>query len=409
MNVAYRDCETTVSSEDGLIRLGGVIENRSSRTWSAADGFAIGWQIYDPATGLFIQEGEWVGSPEDVPAGGSQRFVVEVRLPPENGEYRVYVSPLAEGEGWFYARGEPLLVVDAEVAASAVRVHRVRPATLRRLRWENLIPAIGKLLRAPVGDLWRHGGLIRSLANREIRSRYRGSLGDVAWTILHPLLLILAYFFVFGIVLESRFGNDPSRSGFALYLLAGMLPWLALSEPLARSSFVVLEHRNFVKKLRFPVEVLPVVPVIAGLVTGLLATAVFLAALILIRGAVHWTTPVLLVILIPQLLFTLGVAWFLAACGVFIRDLAHVMTFLLTLWFFLTPICYPETSLPAALIPVLSKNPVFQFVRGYRLLLLEGQLPAWTMLAKLWLVSVAAFYFGYAWFRKLRRSFADVV
>ncbi len=409
MNVAYRDCQTSVSARNGLIRLGGVIENRSSRTWCVSDGFAIGWQIYDPATGLFIQEGEWVGSERDIPPGGSERFALELRLPPESGQYRVYVSPIEAGRGWFYSRGEPLLLIDAEVASEAVLVHRVRPVTLRRLRWENFVPAFGKLLRQPIAELWMHRGLIRSLAGRDIRARYRGSFGDIAWTILHPLLLILAYFFVFGIVLQSRFGNDPSRTGFALYLLAGMLPWLALSEPLARSSFVILEHRNFVKKLRFPVEVLPVVQVLAGLLTGLLATILFLAVLFFLRGAVPWTAWLLLLVLIPQFLFTLGLAWLLAACGVYIRDLAHVMTFLLTLWFFLTPICYPETSLPAAMVPVLSKNPVFQFVRGYRLLLLEAQIPSWTMLVKLWLLSAAVFFFGYAWFRKLRRSFPDVV
>ena len=159
---------------------------------------------------------------------------------------------------------------------------------------------------------------------------------------------MLTYFFVFGVVLRDRFDPHATWSSFALYFLAGMLPWLAFSEAAGRAPGVMLEHRNFVKKLVFAVETLPVNLVVAGLITELFAIVLFCVFLLAINhelpGALLW----LPVLLIPQILFTAGVCWFLAALGVFVRDLGQIIGFLLTLWFFLTPICYPENKLPPA-------------------------------------------------------------
>ena len=115
------------------------------------------------------------------------------------------------------------------------------------------------------------------------------------------------------------------------------------------------------------------------------------------------------VLLVPQLLFTLGVCWFLAALGVFVRDLGQIMGFLLTLWFFITPICYPEANLPANALLILRKNPMYVLVHGYRAILLEQHAPELLPLVKLWLVALAVFFLGHAWFYKLRKSFADVI
>ncbi|HUQ95605.1 MAG TPA: ABC transporter permease [Bryobacteraceae bacterium] len=385
------------------------VDNRTGTSWKAQDGFSIGWQIYDPDTGIFISEGEWLPLERDVPPGSSANVSIDLQLPPENGQYRIYVSPLDPKKGWLYTQGEPLVVIDTEVRNGAIQVLSNRSTTLRRLRWHNFFPALVKGFRQPFQEIGKNRRLIRSMVRREILARYRGSFGDVAWTILHPLLLMATYFFVFGVVLPSRFGSDASRSGWALYFLAGMLPWLGFSEPAGRAAYVILEYRNFVKKLVFPVSILPVNQVIAGLVTSLLATALFLLALLVIRGHIPWTAALLPLLLIPQVLFTLGVCWFLAALGVYLRDLAQIMGFLLTLWFFLTPICYPETSLPVELLPLLAKNPLFHFVRAYRQIFLEGVIPATAMLVKLWSVSLVVFFVGHAWFTRLRKTFADVV
>jgi lipopolysaccharide transport system permease protein len=261
----------------------------------------------------------------------------------------------------------------------------------------------------PFAALWRQRSLTRSLVRRDILGRYRGSFGGVFWTVLNPLLLMLTYYFVFGIVLRTRFAGDPSRSGFVLYFLAGMIPWLAFSEAAGRAPFVLWEHRNFVKRLVFPLETLPVAITASGLVTQGFALALFLVFLAVARGTVPLELAWLPALLVPQVLFTLGVCWFLAALGVYVRDLGQISGFLLTLWFFLTPICYPEASLPAGAMGLLSKNPLFVLVRGYRAILLEGQAPALAPLMKLWLVALAVFVLGHAWFYKLRKTFVDVI
>src|SRR5258708_27642008 len=199
---------------------------------------------------------------------------------------------------------------------------------------------------------------------------------------------MLTYFFVFGIVLQTKFGNDPSRSGFVLYFFAGMLPWLALSEAAGRAPTVIWEHRNFVKKLVFPVETLPVNLAVSGLVTECVMLILFAIALLLARGRVPATAAWLPLILAPQILFILGVCWFLAALGVLVRDLGQLIGFLFTLWFFLTPICYPEAQMPAGAMAILSKNPIYTLVRMYRMVLLEGSNPAAHTLLKFWALSL---------------------
>jgi lipopolysaccharide transport system permease protein len=361
----------------------------------------VGYQIYDPESGVIILHGEW-----HTPDG--DEIIVPVTLPPERGQYHIYVSPV-EKRGWWFELGRPFILIVAAVESRRASVIDSRITTVRRLRRRNRMRAVHKAFTLPFTSLCRNRSLIRSLLRRDIQARYRGSFGDVLWAVLNPLLLMATYFFVFGVVLESRFGPDNSRSGFVLYFLAGMLPWLAFSEAIGRAPHIVLEHRNFVKKLVFPVEILPVTPVAAGLVTQALATGIFLIALAAIRGYLPGSIVWLPALLIPQVLFTLGFAWFLAALGVYLRDLGQIIGFLLTLWFFLTPICYPEASLPPEAAAILTKNPVYVLVRGYRAIFLENHAPALGSLWKLSVLSFAVFIAGHAWFHKLRKSFADVI
>jgi lipopolysaccharide transport system permease protein len=385
------------------------LENRSRSEWRASDGYHIGWQIYDPETATFITEGEWVPLGESIAPGSRRTVEARVTLPEQDGPYRVYVSPIHEQRGWFYACGSPLAMIEASVSGGRITVDEARITTIARLRRENWIRSVPRLLKQPFESIWANRGLIGSMARRDVLARYRGSFGDVFWTILNPLLLMSTYFFVFGIVLQTRFGGDASRTGFALYFLAGMLPWLAFSEPVGRSPHVVLEHRNFVKKLVFPVDTLPVVQVLSGFATEVFALAIYICGLLVLRGTIHPSIVWLPALIVPQLLLTLGLCWFLAALGAYVRDLGQVMGFVLTLWFFITPICYPETHLPGGAAAVLSFNPIFILVRGYRAIFLEGHAPEWHSLWQLWVLSAVVFLFGYAWFNKLRRSFADVI
>jgi lipopolysaccharide transport system permease protein len=363
---------------------------------------AIGWQIFDPETGLFMSEGEWL------PAGKQMQLKIE--LPDHPGVYRIYVSPMVPDSGWAYQRGGRFLVVDARVgAAAAAEILRSEMTTLTRLNWQGLPAALRRSLIEPFQTITSNLSLIDSLVRRDILARYRGSFGDVLWTFLNPILLMATYFFVFGVVLQSRFPGDPSRSGYALYFLCGMLPWLSFSEPVNRAAFAILENRNFVKKLVFPVEIIPVNHVISGFIMSLFASVVFLVVLLLSRGGIPLTIFWLPVVIVPQLLFTLGLCWMLSSFGVFARDLGQISGFLMTLWFFLTPICYPESSLPGGAVEILRLNPLYVLVHGYRRTLLEAQAPEFWPTAKLYLLSIFVFWLGYGLFRKLRRNFADVI
>lgn len=402
----YRDISVEPSGVALHIRF--TLTNDTSSEWKQ-DDVHLGWQLYDPESLRFIMEGEWVPLAEDLGPGNSASAELKIQFPPERGLYRIYISPIDDRGGWHHQRGDRFLMIDAEVHDGRVEALRRELTSLRRLRWRNFGRSLPKLFTLPVRTITENFRLIRSMVRRDITARYRGSFGDVLWTVLNPLFLMTTYFFVFGVVLRTRFGADRSSSGFVLYFLAGMLPWLAFSEAIGRAPQVVLEHRNFVKKLVFPLETLPVNQVLAGMVTEAFALLVFTVGLLLARHSVPLSVLWLPVLLVPQILFTLGMAWFLAGLGAFMRDLGQIIGFVLTLWFFLTPICYPETSLPQAALPVLAKNPLFVLVRGYRAILLEGHAPPAGATLKLWLLAAVVFLFGHAWFNKLRKSFADVI
>ena len=409
MGARYKNVTVTEEPSARRFQLQFDLENRSGKVWPGGDGIYLGWQLFDPETGLFINEGEWRQLPEDVKPGASTRQQLEVELPAEKGCYHVYISPLRQNSGWFYHQGWPFLLIEATVEGGRASLTKVGTTTVKGLLWAKRLRSLHKAITYPALTVWNNLGLIRSLVRRDISARYRGSFGDVLWTVLNPLLLMLTYFFVFGIVLKARFSGDPSRTGFALYFLAGMLPWLAFTEAVARAPVVVLEYRNFVKKLVFPIEILPVNLTIAGLVTQAFALAAFLVFLVIIRGGIPLTVFWLPALVIPQLLLTVGLCWFLAALGVYLRDLGHVMGYLLTLWFFVTPICYPEASLPAEAVTLLRKNPIFVLVHGFRAVLLEGHAPDFGPLWKLWLLAIVVAIAGHAWFYKLRKNFADVL
>jgi lipopolysaccharide transport system permease protein len=409
MNARYERPQATLDSAARRLRVAFRIANDTEEPWRAADGFAVGYHLFDAETGILIVDGPRALPAAEIAPGGAAASSVEVELPEEDGRYHVIVSPMREGECWYYERGWPFLLVEASVQDGVTTLEAPRVTTADALRLRTILRSARRAFLYPAHTIWRNRGLIRVMVRRDILGRYRGSFGGVFWTVFNPLLLMLTYFFVFGVVLRSRFEGDPSRAGFALYFLAGMLPWLAFSEAAGRAPGVMLENRNFVKKLVFAVETLPFNLVVAGLVSEFFAVVLYLGGVAIARGGLPASVLWLPVLIVPQVMFTAGVAWFLAGLGVFFRDLGQINGFLLTLWFFVTPICYPESSLPPEAAALLAKNPLFTLVRGYRQVLLEGQAPAWGAMWKLWVLSAAVFILGHAWFYKLRKSFADII
>jgi lipopolysaccharide transport system permease protein len=358
----------------------------------------IGWQLYDPSTGAFLQEGEW----SEVT---SREVDLRIPLPAEEGAYSVQVAPVKDRSQFI----EIAARVGAGAPGTTLEIGTPRVLTASSVRRARILRAIPKAFILPARSLWRNRKLMGSMVRRDILSRYRGSFGGTLWTFLNPLLLMATYFFVFGVVLRTRFGADTTRTGFVLYFLAGMLPWLAVSEAVGRAPYVILEYRTFVKKIVFPLDTLPINLVISGVVTEAIGLVIFMIGLFAVRGAIPVTVVWLPLLLIPQILFTAGLAWILAATGVYVRDLGQVTGYLLTLWFFLTPICYPESSLPASAVPILRFNPLFVLVRAYRAVFLENHAPSLRAVIALWIVGAAVAITGYACFHRLRKSFADVI
>ncbi|MGB7762807.1 MAG: ABC transporter permease [Bryobacteraceae bacterium] len=409
MKAAYLNPRVEFSAGDGMLRAEFEIRNQSGDTWRAEEGFFIGVHLFDADTGTLIVDGARVAIERGLDPGESARIAIEVAVPPEDGRFQALISPMREHVCWYYEQGWPFLLAEVVVRDGATRLARVKVTTEAALSRERSVRAVGRAFVYPFRTLWRNRGLIRVMVRRDILGRYRGSFGGSFWTVINPLLLMLTYYFVFGVVLQSRFPGDPTRSGFVLYFLGGMLPWLAISEAAGRAPSILLEHRNFVKKLVFAVETLPVNLVGAGLVSEFFAVVLYCGFLLALRHSLPTTVLWLPALLVPQILLTLGLSWLLAALGAFVRDLGQIIGFLLTIWFFITPICYPEGSLPKGAAALLTKNPLYVLVRGYRAIFLENRAPEFGPLWKLTVVALVAFVVGHACFYKLRRSFADML
>jgi lipopolysaccharide transport system permease protein len=343
------------------------------------------WQVIDPSTESLLDEGECGESDVNVP------------LPEGDGAYRVQIAQVNDRARFTF--------IDAQVSEGRLIALPARKTSAASMSRQRFFRAIPKAFVYPVRSVARHHKLMQSMVRRDILARYRGSFGGSLWTILNPLLLMTTYFFLFGIVLKQKFEGGS----YVLYFLAGILPWLAFSEAVGRSPSIMLEYRSFVKKLVFPLETLPVNLVIAGAVTEGIGLLIFTLGLLYARHAVPLSVLWLPVLIVPQLLFTVGLCWFLAALGVFLRDLGQIIGFILTLWFFLTPICYPESQLHGMTLTILSYNPIFVLVRGYRAVFLENRAPDALPTIGLWIAAIILALLGHAFFHKMRRSFADVI
>jgi len=364
-----------------------------------SNGEAAGWQLLDARTGALIREGEWV----------REAVESDVELPRENGLYRVLVSTVDPLRGWAYERGESLRVVDVAVEDGVERVARERMTSLRALRLEGLPGRVGGFLLEPWRAAWENRALIATMVRRDVESRYRGSLGDRFWSIAQPLLLMTTYWFVFSTVLQSRLNDEQGSKWFLLYFVSGMLPWFAFNDSVSRAPYVILEHKNLVKKLVFPVEVLPINIVLSGLVAFVFALAVFLFFVMAVREGLPRGMIYIPALLIPQVLLTAGICWAWAALGVYVRDLGQVNGFFLTLVFFLTPICYPMDSLSPHMLAILQKAPMYKLVAQYRYVFVTLERPDLTIWLHSMVIGIVAFYAGYGVFRKLRGSFVDVL
>lgn len=265
------------------------------------------------------------------------------------------------------------------------------------------------LARPGLMGIWDHRNLIAMMVRRDSFGKYKGSLLGVLWPMINPVGHLILYTFLFCVILKVKLGGDGSTSNFALYLMAGLLPWGAFSEALSNSSVCILEHPNYVKRVVFPLQVLPVITVLSTLVTEAMAFLILVAGVALFTHQIHTTLIFLPLVCLSQLLLTTGICWFLASLGVYIRDIRHMMALALAAWMYATPIVYPATSLPANFQFLLWLNPMAGIVLDYRRVVLQGLPPDWHHYGSYTLVGVVAFFIGFKFFQKTKKSFADVM
>ena len=261
----------------------------------------------------------------------------------------------------------------------------------------------------PLWELPGRADLILSFARRDLLGRYKGSALGIAWAVLTPVVMIAIFTFIFAGIFGARFGANDSHWDYALYLFCGLLPWSMFQESVQQSANTILAHSNLVKRVVFPLEALPAAQVFAALGSQLFATVALLIAMVIIRQRLELTGLWLPVLLIPQLLFALGAAWLIASLGVFLRDITQGIMLLLMAWMYLTPIIYPESIIPPRFRTFINLNPFTSLIRSYRRIFLDGSAPDWRCLLYFTAFALIIFLFGYWWFARTRKSFADVV
>jgi lipopolysaccharide transport system permease protein len=257
----------------------------------------------------------------------------------------------------------------------------------------------------------RRRNLIGQLVKREIQSRYRGSILGILWSFVNPLMLLCVYTLVFGVIFQSRWSQHPSQrlSGFAVVLFCGLVAFNIYSECLVRAPGVVLNSPNFVKKVVFPLEALPVVLIGTAMFHGLISLSVLIAGHLLLGGRLHWTLLLTPIAALPLLLLTMGLSWLLASLGVFVRDIGQAVSVLVQMSMFVTPIFYPLELLPPAYRRWMVLNPLAAAIDDLRRVVLWGTPPDWPRFL-LWLGGSGLVCFcGFAWFRMTKHAFADVV
>lgn len=264
---------------------------------------------------------------------------------------------------------------------------------------------------AMIASLVRNRQLLARLTERELAGRFRGSWLGPIWLGLQPLFMLAVYTFALGYVLKARWGEAPSDSPltYALFLYTGLLTFSVFAETISRAPTLLLENTSYIKKMRFPIEILPVVPLAAALVNFAFGFVILLILRVIIEGPPPLTALLVPLPLLPLVLLALGLSWFLAALGVFLRDLRQLIGVLVSALLFLSPIFYPLSILPEWIRPLMALNPLAPIVGTMRDLVFFGRLPDWQTFGLSVAFCALIAWLGFIWFNKTRRGFADVL
>ena len=256
-------------------------------------------------------------------------------------------------------------------------------------------------------DVWQHRYLLGQLIKRDVLLRYRGAMFGVLWIFLSPLFMLVIFAFVFGQIFQARVPQQASSLPFWLLLYSGLIVFNIFAETVSRAPTAVRGYASFVKKIIFPLHILPVVPLGAALVHGLF-NFLILAAALAVTGNLHVQILLFPLLMLPALLLGLGLSWFVAAWGVFIKDMSQIIPMFVQMLMFVSPVFYPVSAVPAALRPIYHYNPLGVAIEATRSVV-TGQPVDWGAWGVTLAFCLCAAVLGYAFFEHSREEFADVL
>lgn len=273
----------------------------------------------------------------------------------------------------------------------------------------HLRPSLG--FGAMLASFSRNRELISQLTRREVVSRYRGSWAGLAWSFFNPLIMLVIYTFVFTTIFKARWGagGDASQADFALILFVGIIVHGVLAECILKAPGLVTSNASYVKKVMFPLEILPWPIAGSAMFHAMVSFAVLLLAQAVFGQGVFWTASLFPIVVAPLLVVGMGVMWLIASTAVYVRDLAMITGLLVTALMFLAPVFYPASALPETYRWIILWNPLTFIIEQGRQVLIVGRTPDWTGLGIYLCVAVVFAWLGYMWFQRTRRGFADVL
>ena len=262
-------------------------------------------------------------------------------------------------------------------------------------------------------SLFRNRQLIMQMTKREVVGRYKGSVMGLLWSFLNPLFMLAVYTFFFSVVFKARWnvanGVEESKTQFAVVLFVGLIVHGLFADVVNRAPSLIISNINYVKRVVFPLEILPVITLFSTMFHSLVSLLVLLIAYVSFNGYLPWTVVFTPLIFLPLIIITLGFAWLLASLGVFMRDVGQTVGIFTMVLMYISPVFFPIAIMPEAFRPIMMANPLTFIIEQARDVLIWGNLPDWQGIAIYTVVASIFAWFGFIWFQKTRKGFADVL
>jgi lipopolysaccharide transport system permease protein len=301
--------------------------------------------------------------------------------------------------------------VDVSPRPAPAPTQQAASAGASRTMTERTRRAVGSPDLSPLAVFcWSSRALILRLARREVEARYRGSILGVAWSVLTPLALLSVYTYVFSVIFQARWETPTNGRGqFAVLLFSGLVIFSIFSECVNRAPGLMLENVSYIKKVVFPLETMAWVALLGSLFNAGVSFLVLMVFYLFSFGVPPVTALLLPIVLAPLVLVVLGITWFLASLGVFLRDVRQLVGIVTTVMLFGSPILYPVSAIPESMRAYVYANPLTLVLENSKQVLFWGTIPDVGHLALSTVVAWGVAWLGYAWFMKTRKGFADVV